>query len=158
MSALQSIALINVQRDGLSFQHILAIVSLASHTALTTVLRKRSLFLRNAVEYVFSINSTYLNMCLFNTMALSTVRVLLRAIHHRLRLWAIPDCHMNEHDVCISATVCMRKRGSCPHMARIAAAIDRVRTDAVGPGQRFAIASTEVCSRSLSRDNNVTIR
>jgi hypothetical protein len=38
------------------------------------------------------------------------------------------------------------------------AAIDRVRTDALGPGQRFAIAAIEVCDRVLSRDNEVTIR
>ena len=37
-------------------------------------------------------------------------------------------------------------------------AIDRVRTDALGPGQRFAIAAMEVCDRVLARDNDVTIR
>ena len=34
----------------------------------------------------------------------------------------------------------------------------RVRTDALGPGQRFAIAAMEVCDRTLARDNEVTIR
>ena len=38
------------------------------------------------------------------------------------------------------------------------AAIYRVRTDALGPGQRFAIAAMEVCGRVLARDNEVTIR
>ena len=39
-----------------------------------------------------------------------------------------------------------------------AAAMDRTRTDAQGPGQRFAIATIGVCSRILERDNNLTIR
>ena len=34
------------------------------------------------------------------------------------------------------------------------AAIDRVRTDAIGPGQCFAIATTEVCSRIVDRDTH----
>ena len=38
------------------------------------------------------------------------------------------------------------------------AAIDRVRTDAMGPGQRFTIAAMEVCGRLLARDNKVAIR
>ena len=33
-----------------------------------------------------------------------------------------------------------------------------MRTDALGPGQRFAIAAGEVCSLVLARDNEVTIR
>ena len=37
-------------------------------------------------------------------------------------------------------------------------AIDRVRSNALGPGQRFAMAAIEVCSRVLARDNEVTIR
>ena len=37
-------------------------------------------------------------------------------------------------------------------------AIDRVRTDALGPGQRFAIAKMEVCGRVLAQGNEVTIR
>ena len=37
-------------------------------------------------------------------------------------------------------------------------AVDRVRTDAIGPGLRFAIAAMEVCSRVLARDNEVTVR
>ena len=37
-------------------------------------------------------------------------------------------------------------------------AISRVRDDALGPGQSFAVAAIEVCSRILARDNNVTIR
>ena len=40
----------------------------------------------------------------------------------------------------------------------LTAAIDRVRTNALGPGQRFAIASMEVCIRVLAWDNEVTIR
>ena len=38
------------------------------------------------------------------------------------------------------------------------AAIDRVRTGTIGPGQRFAIAPMEACAEVLSRDNDVTIR
>ena len=38
------------------------------------------------------------------------------------------------------------------------AAIDRVRTDALGPGQRFAIAAMGACDRALARDNEVTVR
>ena len=38
------------------------------------------------------------------------------------------------------------------------AAIDRIRSDAIGPGQRFAIASMEVCERVAAKDNAVTIR
>lgn len=38
------------------------------------------------------------------------------------------------------------------------AAIDRFRTDALGPGQRFAIAAMEVCGRVFARDNEVTTR
>ena len=37
-------------------------------------------------------------------------------------------------------------------------AIARVRDDALGPGQRFAVAAIEVCSRILTRDNEATIR
>ena len=37
-------------------------------------------------------------------------------------------------------------------------AIARVRDDALHPGQRFAVAAIEVCSRVLSRNNDVTIR
>lgn len=37
------------------------------------------------------------------------------------------------------------------------AAIERARTDSVGPGQRFAVASMEVCSRVRDRDNKATI-
>ena len=37
-------------------------------------------------------------------------------------------------------------------------AIDRVRTDVIGPGQRFAVAAMEVCDRVLARQNTVTIR
>ena len=33
------------------------------------------------------------------------------------------------------------------------AAIERVRPDCIGPGQRFAIAAIEVCDRILTRDN-----
>ena len=35
------------------------------------------------------------------------------------------------------------------------AAIERIRTDSIGPGQRFAIATIEVCTRLLARDNEV---
>ena len=38
------------------------------------------------------------------------------------------------------------------------AAIDRVRSDALGPGQRFAVAAIEACSCIRARDNDVTIR
>ena len=34
------------------------------------------------------------------------------------------------------------------------AAINRVETDAIGPGQRFVIATTEVCSRIVGRDTH----
>ena len=37
-------------------------------------------------------------------------------------------------------------------------AIDRIRTDAIGPGQRFAVAIMEVCSCILRRDNGITVR
>lgn len=37
-------------------------------------------------------------------------------------------------------------------------AIDRVRTDAIGPGQCFAMAAMEACGRVLTRDNELTIR
>ena len=36
-------------------------------------------------------------------------------------------------------------------------AINRVRSDTVGPGQHLARAAIEVCSRIVSRDNEVTI-
>ena len=36
-------------------------------------------------------------------------------------------------------------------------AIDRVRSDAVGPGQHLARAAIEACSRIVSRDNEVTV-
>ena len=37
-------------------------------------------------------------------------------------------------------------------------AIERVRSDHIGPGQRFVIVAIEVCGRILTRDNQVTIR
>ena len=37
-------------------------------------------------------------------------------------------------------------------------AITRVGNDGLGPGQRFAVAAIEVCSRLMTRDNEVTIR
>jgi hypothetical protein len=37
-------------------------------------------------------------------------------------------------------------------------AITRVRDDDLGPGQRFAVAAIEVCSRIIANDNSVTIR
>ena len=37
-------------------------------------------------------------------------------------------------------------------------AIDRVRSYALGPGQRFVVVAIEVCSRILARDGDVTIR
>ena len=37
------------------------------------------------------------------------------------------------------------------------AAINRVRTDAIGPDQQWARAAVEVCTRIRSRDNEVTI-
>ena len=36
--------------------------------------------------------------------------------------------------------------------------IERIRTDAFGPGQRFDIATMEVCSRILARENKVMVR
>ena len=38
------------------------------------------------------------------------------------------------------------------------AASDKIRTDTLGPGQRFAVAGSEVCSRIAARDNDVTVR
>ena len=38
------------------------------------------------------------------------------------------------------------------------AAIDSVRTNALGPGQSFAIAAMGACDRVLARDDEVTIR
>ena len=38
------------------------------------------------------------------------------------------------------------------------AAIERVRSDEMGLGQRFAVAIIEVCSRLLSRGNTLTLR
>ena len=38
------------------------------------------------------------------------------------------------------------------------AAIDRIQTDTIGPGQRSVVAAMEVCFRILSRDNKVTVR
>ena len=37
-------------------------------------------------------------------------------------------------------------------------AITRVGDDSLGPGQRFAVAAIEVCSRIITNDNSVTIR
>ena len=38
-----------------------------------------------------------------------------------------------------------------------AAAIERVWSDSIGPGQRFAVAVIGVCTRLMSRDNEVTV-
>ena len=38
------------------------------------------------------------------------------------------------------------------------AAIERVRTDALGPAQRFAVAAIEVCDRIHARGGQITIR
>lgn len=38
------------------------------------------------------------------------------------------------------------------------AAIDGVRPDAIGTGQRFAVSTIEVCSRILSRGHEVAVR
>ena len=38
------------------------------------------------------------------------------------------------------------------------ASIERVKTDALGPGQRFAVAAIEVCDRILARGDQVTVR
>ena len=38
------------------------------------------------------------------------------------------------------------------------ASIERVRSDAIGPGQRFAVAAIKVCARLVSRSNEVAIR
>ena len=43
-------------------------------------------------------------------------------------------------------------------LADSAVAIDRVKTNDLGPGQRFAIAATEACDRVPARENGVTIR
>ena len=37
-------------------------------------------------------------------------------------------------------------------------AISRVRDDSLGPGQRFAVAAIEICTRITARDNSVTVR
>lgn len=37
-------------------------------------------------------------------------------------------------------------------------AIARIRTDDIRPGQRFAVASIEVATRILTRDNEITVR
>ena len=37
-------------------------------------------------------------------------------------------------------------------------AISRIRSDDVGPGQRFAIASIDMATRILARDNELTVR
>ena len=37
-------------------------------------------------------------------------------------------------------------------------AISRIRSDVIGPGQRFAVASIEVATRILARDNGITVR
>ena len=37
-------------------------------------------------------------------------------------------------------------------------AIGRVRSDSIGPGQSFAIAAIEQCSRVIARSNEVAIR
>ena len=39
-----------------------------------------------------------------------------------------------------------------------ASAIGGIRSDPIGPGQRFVVATTEVCTRLLARDNEVTTR
>lgn len=39
-----------------------------------------------------------------------------------------------------------------------ASTIERVRSNTIGPGQRFAVASIEVCSRILGGDNEATAR
>lgn len=39
-----------------------------------------------------------------------------------------------------------------------AAAIDRIRSGSTGPGQRFAIAAIETCTRVPARDDEVSIR
>ena len=46
----------------------------------------------------------------------------------------------------------------CTVFADSTAAIDRVRSDAFGSGQRFAVSAIEVCSRILTRDNEATAR
>lgn len=45
----------------------------------------------------------------------------------------------------------------CTIFADSTAAIDRVGTGAIGPVQQWARAAIEVCSRVMSRDNQVTI-
>ena len=40
----------------------------------------------------------------------------------------------------------------------LTSAIERIRTDYLGPGQQFSIATTEVCIRIMSRQTEVTIR
>ena len=38
-----------------------------------------------------------------------------------------------------------------------ASAIERIRTDSIRPGQRFAAATTEVCTRIQAREDKATI-
>lgn len=42
-----------------------------------------------------------------------------------------------------------------PVFAVSAASIERIKTDSIGSGQRFAIATIEICTRLLARDNEV---
>ena len=53
------------------------------------------------------------------------------------------------------------QRQKCGHRYTIfgdsTAAIDRIRSDSIGPGQHLAVASIEVCTRILARDNEVSI-
>ena len=39
-----------------------------------------------------------------------------------------------------------------------AAAFSRIRSDDIGPGQRFPVASVEVATRTRARDNGITVR
>ena len=57
-------------------------------------------------------------------------------------------------------TLDQRQEGGHQYMVFVdpTSAINRVRDGDLGPGQRFAAAAIEVCSRILARDNEVTIR
>ena len=52
-----------------------------------------------------------------------------------------------------------RQESGCRYtiFANSTAAINRIRSDAIGPGQHLARAAVEICSRLVSRDNEVTV-
>ena len=46
----------------------------------------------------------------------------------------------------------------CTAFVDSTSATDRISSDSIGPGQRFAVAAIEACTRVLARDNEVSIR